>query len=154
MKALVGAFNQEKALVRAFSVIVQPVVEPMDRFTALHFTLTRWPLCYIADKVDMSRSSGQASDSSSDSSSSSSSSESESEDSGQESLSAKKRKHWDEPRGGGTRPQCFTFLACDVIMPLLETRSQEIPLLQVNSMFNFNNHLLYVNCLHLPKFVS
>ena len=35
MKALVGAFNQEKALVRAFSVIVQPVVEPMDRFTAL-----------------------------------------------------------------------------------------------------------------------
>ena len=36
MKALVGAFNQEKALVGAFSVIVQPVVEPMDRFTALH----------------------------------------------------------------------------------------------------------------------
>ena len=35
MKALVGAFNQEKALVEAFSVIVQPVVEPMDRFTAL-----------------------------------------------------------------------------------------------------------------------
>ena len=34
MKALVGAFNQ-KALVGAFSVIVQPVVEPMDRFTAL-----------------------------------------------------------------------------------------------------------------------
>ena len=31
-KALVGAFNQEKALVGAFSVIV---VEPMDRFTAL-----------------------------------------------------------------------------------------------------------------------
>ena len=31
MKALVGAFNQEKA----FSVIVQPVVEPMDRFAAL-----------------------------------------------------------------------------------------------------------------------
>ena len=36
MKALVCAFNQEKALVGAFSVIVQPVVEPMDRFTALH----------------------------------------------------------------------------------------------------------------------
>ena len=36
MKALVGAFNQEKALVGAFSVIVQPVVEPMDPFTALH----------------------------------------------------------------------------------------------------------------------
>ena len=35
MKALVGASNQEKALVGAFSVIVQPVVEPMDRFTAL-----------------------------------------------------------------------------------------------------------------------
>ena len=35
MKALVGAFNQEEALVGAFSVIVQPVVEPMDRFTAL-----------------------------------------------------------------------------------------------------------------------
>ena len=35
MKALVGAFNQEKALVWAFSVIVQPVVEPMDRFAAL-----------------------------------------------------------------------------------------------------------------------
>ena len=36
MKALVGAFNQEKALVGAFSVIVQPVVEPMDRFTAVY----------------------------------------------------------------------------------------------------------------------
>ena len=35
VKALVGAFNQEKALLGAFSVIVQPVVEPMDRFTAL-----------------------------------------------------------------------------------------------------------------------
>ena len=35
MKALVGAFNQEKALVGAFSVIAQPVVEPMDRFAAL-----------------------------------------------------------------------------------------------------------------------
>ena len=31
MKVLVGAFNQEKALVGAFSVIVKP----MDRFTAL-----------------------------------------------------------------------------------------------------------------------
>ena len=36
MKALVGAFNQEMALVGAFSVIVQPVVEQMDHFTALH----------------------------------------------------------------------------------------------------------------------
>ena len=40
MKAPVGAFNQEKALVGAFSVIVQPVVEPIDRFTAL----PRFPL--------------------------------------------------------------------------------------------------------------
>ena len=32
MKAVVAAFNQEKALVEAFSVIVQPVV---DRFAAL-----------------------------------------------------------------------------------------------------------------------
>ena len=35
MKALVGAFNHEKALVGAFSVIVQPVVEPINRFAAL-----------------------------------------------------------------------------------------------------------------------
>ena len=35
MKALVGTFDQEKALVGAFSVIVQPVVEPMDQFAAL-----------------------------------------------------------------------------------------------------------------------
>ena len=35
MKAQVGAFNQEKALVGAFSVIVQPVVEPMEHCTAL-----------------------------------------------------------------------------------------------------------------------
>ena len=35
VKALVG-FNQEKALVGAFSVTVQPVVVPMDRFTASH----------------------------------------------------------------------------------------------------------------------
>ena len=41
MKAVVAAFNQEKALVGAFSVIVQPVEEPMDRFTAtLH-------ICFI-----------------------------------------------------------------------------------------------------------
>ena len=38
MKALGGAFNQEKALVGAFSVIVQPVVEPMDHYTALLLT--------------------------------------------------------------------------------------------------------------------
>ena len=37
MKALVGAFYQEKALVGAFSVIVKTGcgMEPMDRFTAL-----------------------------------------------------------------------------------------------------------------------
>ena len=34
-----GAFNQEKALAGAFSVIVQPVVEPVDRFTALYVTM-------------------------------------------------------------------------------------------------------------------
>ena len=34
MKVLVGAFNQEKALVGAFSVIVQLVVEPMEHYTA------------------------------------------------------------------------------------------------------------------------
>ena len=34
---IIAAFNQEKALVGAFSVIVQPVVEPMDRFSALLF---------------------------------------------------------------------------------------------------------------------
>ena len=39
MKAVVAAFNQEKALVGAFSVIVQPVVEPMDRFAALISTI-------------------------------------------------------------------------------------------------------------------
>ena len=38
MKALVGAFNQEKALVGAFSVIAQPVVEPMDQFAVLKET--------------------------------------------------------------------------------------------------------------------
>ena len=35
VKVLVGTFNQEKALVGAFSVIVQPVVEPMKHYTAL-----------------------------------------------------------------------------------------------------------------------
>ena len=39
MKEVVDAVNQEKALVGAFSVIVQPVVEPMDRFTALEETV-------------------------------------------------------------------------------------------------------------------
>ena len=35
MKAVVAAFNQEKALVGAFSVIVQLVVEPIEHYTAL-----------------------------------------------------------------------------------------------------------------------
>ena len=39
MKALVGAFNQEKALVGAFSMIIQPVVEPMEHYTALVLSL-------------------------------------------------------------------------------------------------------------------
>ena len=39
VKALVGAFNQEKALVGAFSVIVQPVVEPLEHYTALMLTV-------------------------------------------------------------------------------------------------------------------
>ena len=43
MKALVGAFNQEEALVRAFSVIVQPVVEPMEHYTAL---ILIEPVCF------------------------------------------------------------------------------------------------------------
>ena len=53
MKALVGDFNQEKALVGAFSVIVQQVVEPMDRFTALvqKLTLNR-NLFYFAQHID------------------------------------------------------------------------------------------------------
>ena len=45
MKAVVAAFNQEKALVGAFSVIVQPVVEPMEHYTALfriHLCAESW----------------------------------------------------------------------------------------------------------------
>ena len=38
MKALVGTFNQEKALVGAFSVIVKTGVEPMEHHTALFGT--------------------------------------------------------------------------------------------------------------------
>ena len=51
MKALVGAFNQEKALVGAFSVIVQMVVEPMDRFTALVETIFAVPQSCRLDDV-------------------------------------------------------------------------------------------------------
>ena len=39
MKVVVATFNQEKALVGAFSMIVQPVVEPMEHYTALITTL-------------------------------------------------------------------------------------------------------------------
>ena len=39
----VAAFNQEKALVGAFSMIIQPVVEPMDSFTALEVTAAQSP---------------------------------------------------------------------------------------------------------------
>ena len=39
MKALVGAFNQEKALVGAFSVIVQPVVDGSFYSTNLDYLL-------------------------------------------------------------------------------------------------------------------
>ena len=59
MKALIGAFNQEKALVGAFSVIVQPVVEPMDRFAALLVTVLLrvydHPSCSSSDHVSTSQ---------------------------------------------------------------------------------------------------
>ena len=42
-QVIVSAFNQEKALVGAFSVIEKPVVEPMDRFVALLATLPMPP---------------------------------------------------------------------------------------------------------------
>ena len=51
MKALVGAFNQEKALVGAFSVIVQPVVEPMELYTALSLSLAQNPV--MALRLDL-----------------------------------------------------------------------------------------------------
>ena len=38
MKALAGAFKQENALVGAFFVIAQLVVEPMEHYTALLMT--------------------------------------------------------------------------------------------------------------------
>ena len=41
MKALVGAFNLEKALVGAFSWwLWKPIVEPMEHYTALANTLS------------------------------------------------------------------------------------------------------------------
>ena len=49
MKAVVAAFNQEKALVGAFSVIVQPVVEPMEHYTALIIGLKSAPCVNAAN---------------------------------------------------------------------------------------------------------
>ena len=47
MKALVGTFNQEKALIGAFLVIVKTDCETdaMDRFTALVVMVVTWPRC-------------------------------------------------------------------------------------------------------------
>ena len=55
MKALVGAFNQEKALVGVFSAIVQPVVEPMDSFTALLRMLVTPLRQMLVETLDVSR---------------------------------------------------------------------------------------------------
>ena len=52
MKAVVAAFNHEKALVGAFSVIVQLVVEPVDRFTALSTKFSRSVLQSADNTVD------------------------------------------------------------------------------------------------------
>ena len=54
MNALVGAFNQEKALVGAFSVIVQPVVEPMEHYTALVQGIVSISVSVYEWRVDMS----------------------------------------------------------------------------------------------------
>ena len=48
----VATFNQEKALVGAFSVIVQPVVEPMEYYTALLLPL-RKPVSGTASHIDI-----------------------------------------------------------------------------------------------------
>ena len=53
MKAVVAAFNQEKSLVGAFSVIVQPVVEPMDRFTAQYFTYCSCNIVTATNKISL-----------------------------------------------------------------------------------------------------
>ena len=50
VKAVVATFNQEKALVGAFFVIVQLVVEPMDRFAAL-VTTARIPTVPSGDQA-------------------------------------------------------------------------------------------------------
>ena len=58
MKAVVAAFNQEKALVGAFSGIVQPVVEPMEHYTALVFIFNSYWECAAAGHTRMSFNSG------------------------------------------------------------------------------------------------
>ena len=59
MKAVVAAFNQEKALVEAFSVIVQPVVEPMQLVYELERRekeeLDRERLTYALDALRLRR---------------------------------------------------------------------------------------------------
>ena len=49
MKALVGAFN----LVGAFSVIVQPVVEPMEHYTALLISEQGGAIFYKSSKKNL-----------------------------------------------------------------------------------------------------
>ena len=55
VKAVVAAFNQEKALVGAFSVIVQPVVEPMEHYTALLATLLLCRIYHQNQRADKRR---------------------------------------------------------------------------------------------------
>ena len=50
MKAVVAAFNQEKALVGAFSVIVQL---PINRFAALMIILSMMMILQASEKWDM-----------------------------------------------------------------------------------------------------
>ena len=63
MKAVVAAFNQGKALVGAFSVIVQPVVEPMEHYTALILDVDvgRW-LTWDLDPVEAELGHGEGED--------------------------------------------------------------------------------------------
>ena len=49
MIAVVAAFNQENALVGAFSVIVKPIVKPMDQCTALALSWDEWGAGHLVD---------------------------------------------------------------------------------------------------------
>ena len=51
MKVLIGPFNQEKALVGAFSVIVKTDCETMDRFAPLIVILHIFPHLTTLDRV-------------------------------------------------------------------------------------------------------